>query len=605
MSWPDLLRRRLRLTTARADTVRIDIAPRPPDEPDSVVQPLVLPVVIATDALEIGRLIIRNGVSRDGGVTADIVPVEIGPVALRGELVTGDLRFETLRAELYGLGVEATGVFGTGEPFALDAQVEWELRAWTGCTGDRQRQALRRPGEPALRAGGAAAIAGGRGRCRPAAAGPAGHLRRGPLDRPRRGRSARTPTCSSAARPGASACAAGSTITPADLAASRAPRRQADRAGRGDRWRATPARSASPGIRAGWLRRAGHRHRKHHAAGRAVRAGSGSRGSGSIPAFVDPRFAGQVDFSSEVSFDGEGNFRVVAARGARHALQPAAARVRDCGARGPGAVLRRRAGQCGRQPRRVQRQVGRQDLRTVPDRRPGTCHLVARFPRQSARHRQRVGGTTARPALDLDLTGSELATGDLRIGSLQARGGLGRPASAWRSTRRPGESRYAGQQVGNLALGVTGPLTAYSLELALTGGDVEVALAGTGSYRNGIVIQTAATGLVTILGDQRWSLREPATVRVAGQDVALTAHCWEMEDAELCLADSRLRRAGLQCRTRPAALPAGHPVPMAARRGRAGRHRHVLHDHPERAGRGHRFAGGQPRRYRRNLAGLL
>ena len=75
MHWPDLFRHRLRLITARAAVVRIDIAPRPADEPKSVVQPLMLPVAIAVDALEIQHLVIRNGVNRDAISTEQIVPV--------------------------------------------------------------------------------------------------------------------------------------------------------------------------------------------------------------------------------------------------------------------------------------------------------------------------------------------------------------------------------------------------------------------------------------------------------------------------------------------------------------------------------------------------
>ena len=108
MNWPDLLRRRVRLTTARAAVVRIDIAPRPPNEPDSVVQPLLLPVTIAVDSLEITRLVIRNGVNREAISTEQIVPVEIGPVTLRGELVDGVLRFESLQAALYGINARAS-----------------------------------------------------------------------------------------------------------------------------------------------------------------------------------------------------------------------------------------------------------------------------------------------------------------------------------------------------------------------------------------------------------------------------------------------------------------------------------------------------------------
>lgn len=558
MNWPDLFRRRLRLTTARAETVRIDIAPRPPDEPRSVVQPLLLPVVLATDSLEIGRLVIRNGVSRDGGNVADIEPVTIGPVVLRGELVAGELRFESLRAELYGLGVDARGVFGTGEPFALESQLDWQFTpapaaaepAVTPVTGSgrlsgdlaalRFEQVVRVPSLVSV--GGVAQLlqdqpavfaeARWTGLQRPLGADP-GLLLRSETGRLRvRGWTDRY-----------AADLAAAVQLGARPAAQVAARLEGD----------------TRQVRVPDLRLAGF-------GGRVTGAGSITlqdalsgtfrlQGQGIDTSAVDPRFAGRVDFSSELGFDGEGNFRV--------AVPEVRGTLLNRPLRASGTVAR--AGQVlSFDDMRVNAGANRVEFSgTWGDGISGQFRIDAPelailVPDVSGQLRGtgRVGGTVAQPVLDLDLTGSALATGDLRIRSLQARGGLRARQRLGIDAKADG-IEYAGQQVGNLSLAVTGPLTAHSLQLALTGGEVEVGLEGAGSYRDGVITETAATGLVTILGDQRWSLQEPATVRVAGRDVSVTAHCWAMRDAELCLAESgsgaRGFHAGLDLRRFPLA----------------------------------------------------
>jgi len=553
MSWPDLLRWQLRLTTVRADTVRIDIAPRPADAPDSAVQPLVLPVVIATDSLEIGRLLIRNGVGQDGGVTADIAPVEIGPVLLRGKLVAGELRFEMLRAELYGLGVEASGVFGTGEPFALDAAIDWKFTpapATAPVTGSgklsgdlaslRFEQVVRLPSLVSV--GGVARLLRERpdifaearwtGLQQPLGSDPSLVLR------------------SENGRLGVRGWIDGYT---ADLAAT---------VRLGDR---PPARVAATlegdtrQVRVPALRLDGFGGRVTGTGNIALQDALSGRfrlsGQGLDPGQVDPRFAGRVDFRSEVSFDSEGNFRVVLPE-VRGTLFNRPLRASGTVARA-GEVLSFDDVRVNAGANRIELS-GKWGDRISGQFRIDAPELATLWPdvRGSLRGTGTVGGTVARPALDVDLTGSELATGDLRIGSLRARGGL----DARQRLAFDGEAEgiaYAGQEVGNLTLGVAGPVTGYSLRLALTGGEVEVELDGPGSYRNGIISQTAAAGLVTILGDQRWSLREPATLRVAGQDFAVTAHCWDMGDSELCLAESsagaRGFNAGLDLRRFPLA----------------------------------------------------
>ncbi|MEQ1802363.1 MAG: translocation/assembly module TamB domain-containing protein [Gammaproteobacteria bacterium] len=533
MSWPDLLRRRLRLTTVRADTVRIDIAPRPPDEPRSVVQPLLLPIVIATDSLEIGRLIIRNGVSQDGGTVADIVPVEIGPVVVRGELADGNLRFESLRAELYGVGVDASGTLGTGEPFALDAALWWQAPE-AGATGSgrlsgdlsalRVEQVVRVPSLVSV--GGVVQLlqdqpvifaeARWKDFQKTLGAGPAlllrsesGSLRiRGWTDG-YTGDTDATLRLGDRPKVRLRANAAG------DRGQARLPDIRID--GFGGQVTANGGVAWRDGL-SGAFRVAGKRIN---------------------PGALDPRFKGQVDFTGELGFDGAGNFRVVLP-GASGTLFQRPLRASGTVARQDGVLafddVRINAG-----ANRVElsgtwgEKIAGQFRVDAPD-------LATLWPGYQGQLRGsgRVGGTTARPTFDVGLTGSNLATGDLRIRSLSARGGLGARQKLDLDARADGLA-WSGQLLGDLSTGISGRLDSHVVDLSLTGGEVGAAIRTSGSYRNGIVTETLGSGTVTIRTAQRWTLREPATVRVASPDISVSAHCWTSGDAELCVADSRYR----------------------------------------------------------------
>jgi len=529
MSWPDLLRRRLRLTTARADTVRIDIAPRPPGEPDSVVAPLLLPVVIAVDSLEVHRLVIRNGVGADGGTTAEIEPVEFGPLVLRGELADGDLRFESLRAELYGVRVDGSGVFGTGEPFALSARLDWEAPAagvaGTGrVSGDlaalRFEQVLRLPslvsvgGFAHLLADQPEVIAEARwqGLERPLGADP------GLLLRSEEGRlRVRGWTDGYAGD-------ADATFLLGEL-----PQARLRAKATGDTSRVSLPEVLLDGF-GGQVAGSGD------IDFREALAGSFRLQARRIdPGTLDPRFAGQVDFSAEVSFDGVGNFRV---------------NLPDAGGTLFGLPLRA-SGTVSRQGEllafdgvRIDAGPNRAELggtwgpKIAGQFRVDAPDLATLWPDYAGQLRGtgRFGGTTARPTLDVDLAGSNLATGELRIRALTARGGLG-PRQQLDVDAQADGIVYAGRVVGDLDARVSGPLESHAVELNLTGGDVGADLRSTGSYRNGVITQTIERGVLTAPGDQEWSLREPATIRRAGADLSVTAHCWTSAGAELCLAD--------------------------------------------------------------------
>jgi translocation and assembly module TamB len=548
MNWPDLLRRRVRLTTARAALVRIDIAPRPLDEARSVVQPLLLPVAIAVESLEITRLVIRNGVNQEAISTEQIVPVEIGPVTLRGELVAGVLRFESLQAALYGITAQASGAFGTGEPFALEAQLAWQL-ADPAVTGSgalkgnlaalRFEQVVRLPS--------------------PVGVGGVAHLLQ---DQPEILAEARWADLQQSLGEG-----------PDLLLRSDAGRlsvrgwtsRYVAQLNTGVRlgdWPKAQALATAHGTFEGDTRELEIQSFQLDGFGGQV-TGTGRialqdavvgslqlQGRGIDPRFLDPRFAGRVDVRSAIDFDSVGNFRVQ--------VPEASGTLFKRPLRASGTVTRNPRGLAFDDVRvlagvnrvefsgQLDDQVdGKRSQRLAGSFRIDAPDLVTLWPDYQGQLRGtgKLAGTTAEPSLDLDLAGSGLVAGELRIQSLQARGGGDARQRLVADVAAAGLS-WSGKPLGNLSLRVAGRLDAQTVEVALAGGDVEARLSATGTYKNGIVTQTIGTGLVTVQGNDRWTLREPTTVRAEGSAVGLTAHCWVSGDTELCLADARYDQRG-------------------------------------------------------------
>lgn len=530
MNWPDLLRRRIRLTTAKAGTVQVDVAPRPAGEPGSAVSALRLPVTIAVDGLEIRKLLIRIGAN--AGTTA---PVEIGPVRLRARLADGDVRFERLQAELYGIAGEASGVFGTGEPFALSAQVDWELpgaavsgagRVKGSLAALRFEQVVRVPTPVGV--GGMARLLGDKPEIVAEArwtdlqrqlGDDAGLVLRSDKGRLKvRGWIDRLVAKLNAGvrlkdwpRAEARVVAEGS-VRQLDLRQVQIDGFGGRVAGRG---RVALGAAAEEPV-TGSLRLAGE---------------------GINPAFLDPRLAGQVDFDADLGFDSAGNFRV-SVEGASGTLfeRPLTA----------SGVVAREASLLTFDNVRVNAGVNRVDFSGSWGQRiagsfridaPDLATLLPGFEGQ-VRGSGDVGGTSDRPTLALDLDGSRLVSGDLRIQEIRAKGGLGARNRLDLGLEADGLS-FAGKSLGNLRADVAGPLKEHAARLSLEGGDVELKLAASGAWVRGVLTETIDSARVTVLDGKPWTLREAATVTINGPDLGLSDHCWTSNGAELCLSDAR------------------------------------------------------------------
>ena len=520
MNWPDLLRSQVRLTTARAEIVTVDIAPRPPDEPDSMVEPLLLPVTIAVDALEVQRLVIRTGGT----------PVEIGPVRFEGALVDGELRLTSIAASLYGAAVEASGTLFTGEPFPLKAQLRWQaVEAGVSGAGSLGGDLAELRFEQVVRV--------------PDPVGVGGVLRL-LQDQPEIVAEARWTKLRRqlGAEPGSVLLVSdagrldvrgwtGALTTDLDAGVQlfNWPRTRVRLKASGTRSQLDFSRIIVDGF-GGQTTGTGR-----VSLGDSVRGTFNLAGRQINPRFLDPRFDGRVNFRADAQFDADGNFIV--------ALPEAQGTLFQRPLRASGTVVREKDAYRFDKVR-IAAGVNRVDVTgTWGERIAGRFSvdapdLATLWPDFRGRLRGSgvFGGSVDRPVVDLDLDGADLATGDLHVRTLRARGELGARDSVVLDLDAKG-LLWADEKVGDLSLSGTGRRDAHTVRLNLTGGEVEAHVESHGSWRSGVLSQTLREGLVRVPGNQRWTLREPATVRLAGRDLSVTAHCWIYGDAELCLSD--------------------------------------------------------------------
>jgi len=548
MNWPDLLRRRIRLTTARAGALNIDVAPRPPDEPATVVNPLRLPVAIAVDGLEVRKIRVRN---------ADSAPVEIGPVRLRAEFVDGDVRFERLQAELYGIAGDASGVFGTGEPFPLTARLNWNL-ADAAVSGSgtvrgslarlRFEQVVRLPTPVGV--GGVARLFGGDPEF-------IGEARWTDLQR--------------------TLSADTDLVLRSDNGRLKV-RGWTDRLvaelNAGVRFKDWPRAEVRVTADGGLKQLRLHQLKVDGFGGRVVGSGrvglanaadsapasavSGSlrlTGQGIDPGFLDPRLAGQIGFGADLSFDSDGNFRL--------RVPDASGTLFDRPLAASGSVARKDA-VFTFDDVRVNAGVNRVDFsgslgeRVAGNIRVDAPDLATLLPGYEGQVRGSgsIGGTVDRPTLALDVEGSRLAAGDLTVQALRAQGSLGTGDRLDMDLSADG-LEWAGEPLGDLRADVSGQRAGHAVRLSLSGGRIGVTLAGNGSWARGVLTETIDSGQVTVPDGEPWTLREAANARLNGTALDVSDHCWTSNGAALCLSgmhsDARGFSGGLDVRSFPLA----------------------------------------------------
>ncbi len=524
--WPDLLRRRIRLRTARAAEVLVEVGPRPADEPHTPVKPLLLPLVIVADSLEVDQLQIRI----EGGE-----PVSLHAARLQGELADGAIRFSSLAAQIQGVELSAAGSFGTGEPFATSAELRWsvpgqDLAGQGPLSGNlaalRFEQVVRMPdplgvgGILHLMDGNPEIIAGARWRNISRDLGAAGIVvsDRGQLQ-------LRGWTDGFKAQ------------LDAGIAPGAWSRMQLTAAGAGDirQFSVDSLRLSGPeGTVSG------------HGLFNYV---AGLRGAFSLQGRridlrpVDARLAGKIDFDGQLGFDPAGNFSFL--------LQEAKGTLFGRQFRASGTVANAEVGYAFDEVR-VQAGDNRLDIDGIwgpalsgrfsidaPD-------LATLWPGLEGylQGKGTLGGSSGKPEFQLELDGRGLGLGALHVDSLRARGGLG-ASDTLALNLTAARIAVAEQELGDLDVVAGGALDDHTLRITLSGGEVTVGLEATGALKQGGLQESFTQGFVMLPGSQHWKLSEVAVLRLAGTDLSLSAHCWSFAPAELCLSDTRSDARGL------------------------------------------------------------
>ncbi len=524
--WPDLLRRRIRLRTARATEVLVAIGPRPADEPHTPVRPLLLPFVIAADSLEVGQLQIRI----EGND-----PVILHAARLQGELADGTIRFSPLTVQTQGVELSAAGSFGTGEPFATSAELRWsvqgqDLAGQGPVSGDlaalRFEQVVRMP-DP-LGVGGILhllddnpeIIVGARWRRISRDMGAAGIVvsDRGQLQ-------LRGWTDGFRAQ------------LDADIAPGAWSRMQLTAAGSGDirQFRVDSLRLSGP---------------EGTVSGQGLfNYVAGLRGAFSLQGRridlrpVDARLAGKIDFDGQLGFDPAGSFSFL--------VQEAKGTLFGRQFRASGTVANVEVGYAFDEVR-VQAGGNHLDIDGIwgpalsgrfsidaPD-------LATLWPGfEGYLHgKGTLGGSSGKPEFQLELDGRGLGLGALHVDSLRARGGLGARDTLDLNLTAAGIA-IAEQELGDLDVVAGGALDDHALRVTLSGGEVTVGLEASGALKQGGLLENFTQGFVMLPGAQHWKLSEAAVLRLAGTDLSLGAHCWSFAPAELCLSDTRSDARGL------------------------------------------------------------
>lgn len=524
--WPDLLRRRLRLKTARAGEVRVTVGAHPPDEPDTPVMPLLLPVVIAADSLEVGQLQI---------LVEDDDPVDLHAARLQGELADGIIRFSLLAVQIQGIELSAAGSFATGEPFATSAELRWSVpgEAVSGqgpLSGDlsalRFEQVLRMPDPVGV--GGIARllvdepeiIASARWRNISRDLGAAGIFVSDHGQLQLRGWTKRF-----------------TAQLDAGLVADARPRMQLTASGTGDtqHFQVESLRLAGPmGTVSG-------QGLFNYVAG--LRGAFGLQGRGIDPRLVDARLAGEINFDGHLGFDSAGNFSFL--------LHEAKGRLFERQFRASGMVASADFGYAF-DAVRVQAGDNRLDIDGIwgpalsgsfsidaPD-------LATLWPGLDGylHGKGTLGGTVGRPEFQLVLDGEGLGMGGWHVASLHTRGGLGAGDTLKLDLTAAGVT-VAGQELGDLDVVAAGTLDAHTLRITLSGGEVTVGLQASGTLKQGSLQETFSESFVMLPGEQHWKLSEAAVLHLVGTDFSLSAHCWSFAPAELCLSETHSDARGL------------------------------------------------------------
>jgi translocation and assembly module TamB len=153
--------------------------------------------------------------------------------------------------------------------------------------------------------------------------------------------------------------------------------------------------------------------------------------------------------------------------------------------------------------------------------------------------RLKLAGRLERPEGQLQLDGRRLAWQDNRVSTFTLAANMDAREQAKVVLKAAGVAT-GGTDLGTFTVDGGGNARRHSVQLALTGPQVVLALGADGAWDTGAWTGRLANGKVASHG-QAWALQAPASLRrLANGQVDLGAHCWRSGAASLCADQQRL-----------------------------------------------------------------
>lgn len=531
LHWPDLLRGQVTLESPAAEELVITLTPDP-DAPPGDGGAVELPVAIVAEGLRLGRLLIHAGAGE---------PVILDDLRFAGRFDRGVVDFTALEAGLYGARVSMAGRFDTASPYALTATTQWrftdlDIHGEGELSGSLAELTIDQRIRPAAEATDDVVLTGAlRLLDSPVGFEVTAQWQR--LQREFAGVGLLVSDGGRLAISGDLEAYRAELVTDLRLPVGVRPAAQLQATARGDTARLVFDRLQLQALD-GSIDASG-----------ALAFADGVSGDFQVavrqldPGHLDPRLEGTVDLDGAIHFDADGSFAATIdeARG-NLAGRPLTASGEVSRRNGVLAVddfsLAAGSNQLHLDATLEPRLDGRFRL-TAPE-----LHVLWPGLNGNLVGQGTLAGTLQRPSGSVRFEGETIAAAGARIDRLQLDASLTESGGLDVDLRTAG--MVAGERlIGDLAFIAEGRLDDHATRLQLSGGPVAATLEGSAGWEQGNLRgtfhHTLQSGTVTTPGDYVWRLREPATLAVAaGGDTRLGAHCWTVDDARLCFADSRL-----------------------------------------------------------------
>ncbi len=167
----------------------------------------------------------------------------------------------------------------------------------------------------------------------------------------------------------------------------------------------------------------------------------------------------------------------------------------------------------------------------------------------------RAAGSLDAPELQLALEAAGLGLGEQGVAALRVGGGI--DARGLGIEIRAEGIVAAGRDLGQLRVNASGPVDGHRIEAALDGPSLGLELGASGAWRDSSWRGTLQRGRIRDPRGEFWLLGSPLALAIERGRLTFGAHCWDQPPASLCFEDALVESERLVLDARLSAWPLG------------------------------------------------